>query len=522
MGENGPNGYHIQFSEELSTGTAKIGNQPLKTRNNIQFLFNDTPIVLSQVECDQTLLDYIRLDRNLTGTKEGCAEGDCGACTILVGRLISGKLRYLAVNSCIVFLGSLDVCHIVTVEQMSAKGGKLHPLQQAMVDNHGSQCGFCTPGFVMSLYGLFLGNSDPDIEEIENALQGNLCRCTGYQPIINAALEVAKSGLLKDDPLVAARSKTIRALKAMRDGNRVDMSTDKSRFFLPADVDDFARLMASNPDATIVSGATDAGLWVTKHFANISPTIFISHLEELTSIKASSKGITIGAVASYLDTHNVMKKYIPSLGALWDRIGGAQVRNMGTIGGNIANGSPIGDTPPPLIVLNAQLQLRKGKKTRTIPLENFFIEYGKQDLRRGEFVESVHIPVPAKSMQFNVYKVSKRRDEDISAVCGAFLVDISSNGMVKSCRIAFGGMAGTPARAARVERAVVGKSWSRDLIDNAMPLFEQDYQPLSDWRASADYRMQIAKNMLLRFYLESTGEDVQLSRRNPTRQREGV
>ena len=476
-------------------------------RNTIRFLLNHTPVELDAVKPSDTLLDFLRLDRRLRGTKEGCAEGDCGACTVLVGRLHDGKLKYESVNACIRFVASLDGCHVVTVEALAIPGGPLHPVQQAMVDTHASQCGFCTPGFVMSLYGLWMENPKPAIAEIETALQGNLCRCTGYAAIIRAAEAVSSIGERDLDPLVTERTSVTAKLKAMRDGSRVVVEGDGGRIILPASLDDFADAYEAEPKATIVAGSTDVGLWVTKFMRDISPVVHIGHLDEMRRLKVDAKGVTLGAGVSYTEAYPVIVEYFPQLKEVWNRIGGQQVRNMGTVGGNIANGSPIGDTPPALIALGAKLTLRKGGRRRTIALERFFIDYGKQDREPGEFVESVEIPYLAENDRYAVYKVTKRLDEDISALCGAFRVRLNERGTIREAVIAFGGMAGTPKRATNAEAVLIGSMWSEEAFEAAAELLGRDYTPLTDWRASADYRLLVARNLLRRFYLEHQAEE---------------
>jgi xanthine dehydrogenase small subunit len=475
----------------------------MEPRREIRFLLNGEAVALTQVRPDETLLDWLRLRCNLRGTKEGCAEGDCGACTVLVGRLGADGLVYESVNACIRFLGSLDGCHVVTVEHLKGADGALHPVQQAMVDFHGSQCGFCTPGFVMSLYGLWMRNPQPSDARIEKALQGNLCRCTGYEAIMRAARAVSSYGEAGDDPLAAERAEVTARLTAMRYGRRVELGEGRQRLIVPASLDDLAQVLEAEPKATIVAGSTDVGLWVTKMMRDIAPVVFIGGLQELQAISEQDGVVTIGAGVSYSAARDRLAARIPALGPLIDRIGGEQVRNMGTIGGNIANGSPIGDTPPPLIALNASLTLRKGRQRRTIPLEEFFIAYGRQDREPGEFVEAVHVPVPASDAHFAVYKISKRRDEDITAALGAFHVRVD-DGVVASIRIAYGGMAATPKRARAVEEALLGQPWTVETVEAAQAAYAQDYQPLSDMRASAEYRAMAAKNLLLRFYMETT------------------
>lgn len=481
--------------------------------DSIRFILNGEDISLRDVRPTETLLDFLRLKRRLTGTKEGCAEGDCGACTVLVGRLIDGKLAYESVNACIRFVGSLNATHVVTIEHLAARDGTLHPVQQAIVDCHGSQCGFCTPGFVMSLYGLWLSNETPSRADIEKALQGNLCRCTGYEPIVKAAEQVSRarpSAIF--DPLERTRSDIVARLWAMKGGDTISIASGEGRLIVPNSEEALARVLAEEPDATIVAGSTDVGLWVTKQMRALDPVVFINHLPELQSITAGEGGLTIGAGVTYSRAFDAIARKVPTLGRLIDRIGGEQVRNMGTIGGNVANGSPIGDSPPPLIALGATVKLRSVSGTRMLRLEDFFIDYGKQDRRPGEFVESVFVPYPAEDTQFAVYKITKRRDEDITAVLGAFYLTLDTEGDVNDIRIAFGGMAGTPKRARAVETALMGRPWNEATIEAARDAFEADYQPLSDWRASAEYRRLTAKNLLMRFYLETSGTPAELKR----------
>ncbi|TWD54289.1 xanthine dehydrogenase small subunit [Agrobacterium vitis] len=485
--------------------------------NRIRFLLNDQEVSLSSIDPTTTLLDYLRLNRRLTGSKEGCAEGDCGACTVLVGRLITGQLMkgqlvYEAVNACIRFVGSLNATHVVTVEHLAAKDGTLHPVQQAMVDCHGSQCGFCTPGFVMSLYGLWLTHEAPSRAEIERALQGNLCRCTGYEPIVKAAEQMGRirpSAVF--DALSRERETIMTTLESMTSTDTIVLEGDGRSLIVPNSVEALANTLTAHPKATIVAGATDVGLWVTKQMRVLDPVVFINHLSELQDISIDDAGITLGAGVSYAAAFDCLRSEIPAFGRLIERIGGQQVRNMGTIGGNIANGSPIGDTPPALIALGATVTLRSTAGTRTLPLEDFFIDYGKQDRKPDEFVERIFVPRPKPASHFAVYKISKRRDEDISALCGAFYLE-TDEGKVSTLRIAFGGMAGTPKRAHAVEAALMGKPWNEATIQAARDAFDVDYQPLSDWRATADYRQLTAKNLVTRFYLETSGNGQELQR----------
>ncbi len=480
-------------------------------RNEIRFLLNDREEHLPAVRSSDTLLDHLRLTRRLRGTKEGCAEGDCGACTVLVGRRTPGGLVYEPVNACIRLTGSLDLCHVVTVEHLTGADGKLHPVQQALVETHGSQCGFCTPGIVMSLYALWMRNPEPGRGAVEEALQGNLCRCTGYEPIIRAALSAGGYGSPQADRLAVERQAVLARLAAMDDGARVEIAADGDRVVVPASVEDFAEVLEALPEATVVAGSTDVGLWITKFMRNISPAIFIGHLEELRRIEVGDDGVTLGAGVSYDEFQAVLDTEFPHLSDYWRRIGGWQVRAMGTVGGNIANGSPIGDSPPALIAMGATVTLRKGSARRTLPLEAFFIDYGKQDRAPGEFVESVFVPRPPAGSLNAAYKITKRRDEDISAVACGLQVSVE-DGVVRAARIAFGGMAATPKRAARTEAALVGQPWTAETVAAAQAALAEDFRPIGDWRASAEYRGMAARNLLRRFYLEGTGEPVRLVR----------
>ena len=446
------------------------------------FLLNGETVTVDSAPTE-TLLDWLRERRGLTGTKEGCNEGDCGACTVMV-RDPKGAH---ALNACILFLPQLEGKSVVTVEGLDAPDGTPHPVQEAMVAHHGSQCGFCTPGFVMSMVTAHLnGATDHD-----DQLAGNLCRCTGYAPIIRAAEAI------EDTPVPAHLTLPVDQPQDPVPGE--GMFPDAVR---PRNADQLAAWYDANPEATLVAGATDVGLWVTKQLRDLAPVAFLNRCEDLKTIEVGSEDVRIGAMASLSDVMEAIKPLHPDFAAMIRRYGSTQVRNAATVGGNIANGSPIGDTPPALIALAADLHLRKGDERRTMPLEAFFLEYGKQDRAPGEFVEAVSFQ--RQRDRLKCYKLSKRFDQDISAVCGCFNVTIE-DGIVKTARIAFGGMAGTPKRASGVEAALVGKPWSEETVRHAMDAFREDYTPLSDMRASADYRLVSAENMLLRYFLEDQG-----------------
>ena len=465
-------------------------------RTHIRFRLNDRDIRKEAVAASDTLLDFLRLEKRLTGSKEGCAEGDCGACTVLVGRLVGGNLVYEPVNACIRFLASLDGCHVVTIEHLRGADGALHPVQRAMVDHHGSQCGFCTPGIVMALYALWMRAPRPTRREVEVALQGNLCRCTGYRPIIDAAMSVEADG---EDFLAAERDAVVAELLAWREGRRVEVARGGSRAILPGDVDDLAAVLEAEPEARVIAGATDVGLWVTKHLRALPVAVFIGHLEGLKGIEESDAAVRIGAGVTYGEAEGAMGAAFPHLGPYFERIAGWQVRSMGTIGGNIANGSPIGDMPPVLIAMGATITLRKGAARREIALEDFFVDYGKQDRAPGEFVEA--ITVPKTGGLHAAYKVSKRRDEDISTVAVGVHVRVEG-GKIAAARIAYGGMAAVPKRALAAEAALIGQPFGAAAFEAAAGALAGEFTPLSDMRASAEYRMRVAENLLRRFWIE--------------------
>lgn len=480
---------------DLPAHESNPGAPNAATRREIRFILNGDSMCLTDVAADATLLDHIRLVRRLTGTKEGCAEGDCGACTVLIGRKSGDGLIYEAVNACIRFLGSVDLCHVVTVEHLS-RNGALHPVQDAMLRHHGNQCGFCTPGIVMALYALWMGNPAPDADAARVALQGNLCRCTGYAPIVRAAMDVAEG----PDILAQERAEIAARLDAMDDGRLVEMD----EVIIPRTSAELAEAFAARPDARIVAGGTDVGLWVTKHMRPIAPAIFINNISDLRGIDVTKDHVRIGASVSYSDFESTLRAAFPTLAAYWSRIGGPQVRNAGTIGGNIANGSPIGDTPPILIAADATIMLRKGAATRSLPIADFFIDYGKQDIAPGEFISEIVIPRPG-GRHLVAHKISKRRDEDISALALGMSWAVA-DGKVVAPRIAFGGMAATPRRAYGAERALDGATWAEPAIRAAMAALAEDFAPITDIRASAAYRMRVAQNLLLRVFLDARGD----------------
>ncbi|MCC9620910.1 xanthine dehydrogenase small subunit [Thalassospira sp. MA62] len=478
-------------------------------RSDIRFLLGNEERCLNSVDPQMTVLEYLRLHERKSGTKEGCAEGDCGACTVVLGEPDGmGGMAYRTVNACIQFVPTLDGKQLLTVEHLKTPDGSLHPVQQAMVDHHGSQCGFCTPGFVMSLYQLWLDGGEDDRGAINDALAGNLCRCTGYGPIIDAA-RTAGGVAASDAGEQARRADVAKRLGALtQDADSLAINHPAGRYYAPRTSDELAALLVAHPDATVLAGGTDVGLWVTKMLKRLDPIIYIGDVADLKSVRETDDMLMIGAGVTYSRAHEALGRVADDLGELVRRIGSRQIRNAGTVGGNIANGSPIGDTPPALIALGAKIVLRMGDVRREVPLEDFFITYGKQDRVAGEFVESVIVPKPAKGVVFRAYKISKRFDQDITAVLGAFAITLDDGGMVVDFRAAFGGMAGTPMRGHKCEAALIGKPWDETTLTAAQKALAQDFAPMSDMRASKAYRMLVAQNLLTKLFIETHAPEI--------------
>jgi len=473
----------------------------MKTRNHIRFLLGGQEQTLETVDPALTVLDYLRDHARRAGTKEGCAEGDCGACTVVVVRSDGNQLRHQAINACIQLLATLDGCQLLTVEDLADTDGAMHDVQKAMVAENASQCGFCTPGFVMSLYALYQhSTAKPDLQEINDCLAGNLCRCTGYGPIIVAA----RRAIAKNNTKNTESSDVLDRLRGLADGQTIALAgPDGSRYFAPASIDDLAELLAAHPKATILAGATDVGLWITKDLQRPDPIVYLGRVAGLDTVTETATTLEIGAMATYSDAMVAIAALYPDFGELIRRIGSRQIRNAGTIGGNVANGSPIGDTPPALIAAGASVTLRKAGARRTMPLEDFFIAYGEQDRKPDEIVESITLPKPDPATRFACYKIAKRFDQDISSVCGGFALRMAGE-KIEDARIAFGGMAATPKRAAATESALAGQDWTEATLANALAALKTDYSPIDDHRAGAAYRMIVAQNLLRKFFVETT------------------
>ena len=517
----------------------------------IRFFHRGAVVEVAGAAPTRTVLDWLREDARCTGTKEGCNEGDCGACTVVVADLTDlaeagdplavRGLALRTVNACIQFLPTLDGRALFTVEDLKAMTPptphratgdtlhpvhitRLHPVQQALVDCHGSQCGFCTPGFVMSMWSTYerhaARESRPTRQQLADELSGNLCRCTGYRPILDAGQRMfdLPTVALDTAPVVEAlqRWQSEPGLGCGDHAEKPDSGKvaeagsgpgSRDRFFAPTTLDDFADLRAHMPEARLLAGATDIGVWVNKQFRPLGDVLSIGKVAEVKRIAEIDGELLIGAGASLESTFAALTARHPELTDVWLRFASPPIRNAGTIGGNVANGSPIGDLPPVLMALDAQIVLRKGKATRRMPLKDFYLDYMKNQLQPGEFVLALAVPLTVTARQVRVYKISKRFDSDISAVCGGFSIALGDDGRVSAVRLAFGGMAGIVKRGAATEAAVVGQPWNLATVTAAKSALATDFAPLTDMRASAAYRLQVAQNLLQRFWLETRAEN---------------
>jgi xanthine dehydrogenase small subunit len=482
--------------------------------DGIRFLLDGRLVCAENLPRTMTVLEYLREVAHRRGTKEGCAEGDCGACTVVLGALDprTGRVEYRAVNSCIRFLPTIDGHELVTVESLSTSAEDLHPVQQAMMDHHGSQCGFCTPGFVMSLFALYLQDPAPTRERVIEALSGNLCRCTGYRPIIEAGVQMggyptpARWGREACHDL--SRCEALRAIQR-------EQPLRLPGFFAPRTVDELAAELEKEPKSLVLAGGTDVGLWVTKQLRELPPIIYVGAVAELKQIHHDGATLEIGAAVSLTDAWRELATAYPTLTEMAQRFGSPPVRNSGTLCGNLANGSPIGDSLPVLIALDAELVLRKGFASgvefppsagpcvRTVPLEEFYLGYQRTALEPGEFVTAVRVHTRTTGW-IAAYKLAKRFDQDISALSVALVIRVE-DGRVADARIAFGGMAAVAKRAAAAERALIGAPWAESSINTAVEKLAEDFKPLTDMRASSAYRLQGAGNLLRRFYFEHSG-----------------
>ncbi|HLB13405.1 MAG TPA: xanthine dehydrogenase small subunit [Burkholderiales bacterium] len=486
----------------------------------VRYLLDGEIRTVGAVEPTRTVLQHLREDLGRTGTKEGCAEGDCGACTVVLAELDGRRVRYRAINSCIQFLPTLDGKALVTVEGLkNRRTGTLHPAQAAMADGHGSQCGFCTPGFVMSLFALYKTDPAPDRIGINDALAGNLCRCTGYRPIVDAARTMYALGRAvpqrdqdwctapagsKSKPAAESEAGLARALKALRRGKSLVLGHPGGTFYAPRTAAELAALRVRLPEARMLAGGTDVGLWVTKQHRPLGDLLYVGAATDLQRIVVTAEHLDIGAAVSLTYAFSAIERAYPASREVLRRFASPPIRNAGTLAGNVANGSPIGDSMPPLIALGARVVLRHGDARRELPLEALYLAYQRMAMQPGEFVERVLVPLPRTGLQFATYKVSKRFDQDISAVCAAFAL-VVERGTVGSARVAFGGLAATPKRASACEAALTGRPWTEATCEQAAAALGTDFAPITDMRASAAYRLAVAQNLLRKFHLETSG-----------------
>lgn len=472
----------------------------------IEFLLNGRIEKVDQIDPNLSILEWLRTKMRLTGTKEGCASGDCGACTVITGTADQdGNTRYDAINSCITLLGSLHGKELITVEAFQQ--APCHPVQQGMMEKHGAQCGFCTPGIVMSLTALHASRKGHAVSnhQILEALSGNLCRCTGYRPIIEAGRDAMVKEWTPDAAHPAAGMSpglSESALSRIHRDNITMEAAGGARYDAPVSLEDLRSLRRAYPDSRLVAGSTDLALEITQQLTSLDHLVSVERVPELNGCVLEGDELVVGAATTYQTFRKELCDLWPAFDAMLERLGSLQIRNRGTLGGNIANASPIGDMPPPLIALNATLVLDGPDGQRSMPAEEFFLGYKKTALKSGEFLYSVRIPAPKTNETLHIYKVSKRLDDDISAVLGAFKLTIT-DGVISNCRLAFGGMAATPARALHAENALTGQPWNDSTVAAAISVLGSDFSPLSDVRASATYRLQVAGNLLRRAWLSS-------------------
>lgn len=468
----------------------------------IQFLLNNTLITENDIDPNLTVLNYLRTRLRRTGTKEGCASGDCGACSVTLGKAVEGKMQYETVNSCLTLVSTLQGKQLITVEDLK-QGNQLHPAQQAMVACHGSQCGFCTPGFVMSLFSLQKNRKDWDRHQAEIALAGNLCRCTGYRAIMDAARQVCSQPC--HDKFDQTAANVVQRLEALIQPEMQALSGNGHRCFLPKTPEQLAQIYLEHPNARLVAGGTDLSLHITQQYKPLPILITLEHIEALKVCSEADEHYILGAGASLNQVSEFLAARIPGVSEMLQRFASLQIRHQGTLGGNIANASPIGDASPMLLALNASLQLQRGDRQRNVALDEFFTGYRQTVLQEGEFIRAIKVPKVTASPGFVAWKVSKRLDDDISAVFAAFNITCH-HGVVSDARIAFGGMAATPKRASACEQTLMGQPLNAVTVAQACAALALDFQPLSDFRASADYRLQVARNLLRRYYHRSSGD----------------
>ena len=466
------------------------------TSNIVKFVYKNKIIEINNPDSNETILNYARTKLKKTGTKEGCAEGGCGSCTVVLGELKKNNISYKAINSCIAFVPSLEGKQLILVEDLISED-ELHPVQKAMVNYHGSQCGFCTPGFVMSLFAMYKNYSSYKEDIIKDSIQGNLCRCTGYRPIIDAAKSLNKES--RFDHFSRNKKITLNLLRKIKQRS-IAIINDNRKYFAPKSVNELKNILKQEPNSKLISGGTDVSLIVTKERKDLDSLIYMNSINELNYIKENKEYIEVGATTPLINFESFIKKYFSDFNQILKRYGSVQIRNVCTIAGNIATASPVGDTLPLLLALDSQIVIKDKNKTQILPLNGFFISYRKTKLKKGQFIHSIRIPLLSKNI-FKAYKVSKRIDDDISSVCASFNIEIK-NDQIKKIKIAYGGMSNIPKRATNCEKILINSILSYKIINKAQKSLEKDFRPITDARASEKYRMEVAKNLLEKCFLE--------------------
>ncbi len=448
-----------------------------------------------------TVLQYLRGLPDRKGTKEGCAEGDCGACTVSIGSLnTEGEIEYNAIDSCLVFLPMLQGKWLITVEDIG-DSNQLHPVQQAMVDYDGSQCGYCTPGFVMSMFTLNKNHSSPNRETIDDALTGNLCRCTGYRSIVEATTK--SCGQNGSDFIESMESQAIESLKSIRKSD-LSISTADQQYFKPQTLVNALKLRTENPEALIVSGATDLALTVTKKHTWLPEILDIGGLSEMKQISEAEGTVNYGAGLSLEQVHVHSKSRLPALAKMLSVFGSLQIRNLATLGGNLCSASPIGDMAPVMMAYGASVVLQSENGQRELSVENFITGYRQTELRKDELMVAIKIPIPSPELVIDSFKVSKRKDLDISTVSAGFKLKLNDEEKVEEILLAYGGMAAMTKRAQNTESFLLGKTWNRDTIEQAKEFINEDFTPISDARSGKEARSVMASNLLLKFWAEQS------------------